>query len=182
MKDIFRTAWVGLLATGLLVCMASAQNDNQSDPNAPATNSTTGSAMPERSQAQTEPTRADSGQPVVLIDPGKIYNQDPTGWVGKRVVLQNVMVEDADKAGNFWVGSDKQHRLLIVKDKNNPNLVAKEFHKGDIVTIEGVIHPASEYAQQETDASSGKMNKARKTSGVFLLANDVDIASSTQHK
>ncbi|HZP61981.1 MAG TPA: hypothetical protein VFB28_01095 [Terriglobales bacterium] len=123
-----------------------------------------------------------NGQPTVLVDPGKIYNQDPTGWVGKRVVLQNVMVEDADKAGNFWVGSDKNHRLLIVKSKNNPNLSAKMFHKGDIVTITGTIHPAGDAEAQETDASSGKMKKARESSGVFLLADDVDIASSTQHK
>lgn len=73
-----------------------------------------------------------NAQPVVLIDPGKIYNEDPTSWVGKKVELQNVMVEDADKAGNFWVGSDKNHRLLIVKSKNNPNLMAKEFHKATL--------------------------------------------------
>ena len=121
-------------------------------------------------------------QPTVLVDPGKIYNQDPTGWVGKKVVLQNVMVQDADKAGNFWVGSDKGHRLLIVKSKNNPNLAAKIFHKGDVVTATGTIHPAGDVEAQETDASSGKMKKARDTSGVFLLADDVDIASSTQHK
>jgi len=124
----------------------------------------------------------DNAQPTVLVDPGKIYNQDPTSWVGKKVVLQNVMVQDADKAGNFWVGSDKNHRLLIVKSKNNPNLSAKMFHKGDIVTATGTIHPAGEVEAQETDASNGKMKKARDTSGVFLLADDVDIASSTQHK
>lgn len=90
------------------------------------------------------------------------------------------MVEDADKAGNFWVGSDKNHRLLIVKSKNNPNLMVKEFHKGDIVTIDGTIHPAGDIETQETNASNGKMKKARSTSGVFLLADDVNIASSTQ--
>ena len=138
--------------------------------NAPAPDNSTQNQSPDNTQA------------TVLVDPGKIYNEDPTHWVGKHVVLQNVMVEEGDKAGNFWIGSDKHHRLLIVKNKNNPNLAAKEFHKGDVVTIDGTIHPAGDYEASETNASTGKMQKARNTSGVFLLAEDVDIASSTQHK
>ena len=178
-----------LVAIGFLFgTMASAQMENPQNQNPPQTTSPTNQQpdqnnMPgsQRNPAQENQSQY-NGQPIVLIDPGKIYNQDPTSWVGKKVELKNVMVEDADKAGNFWVGSDKSHRLLIVKSKNNPNLEAKEFHKGDIVTIDGTIHPAGEMEAQETNASTGKMNKARKTSGVFLLADDVNIASSTQHK
>jgi hypothetical protein len=176
-----------LVAMGLLFgTMAAAQTENPQ--NAPQTTSPVNrqpdqNNMPSsQSNSAQENLNQGDGQPIVLVDPGKIYNQDPTGWVGKKVELQNVMVEDADKAGNFWVGSDKNHRLLIVKKKDNPNLAAKEFHKGDVVTIDGTIHPAGEMEAQETAASNGKMNKARKTSGVFLLADEVNIASSTQHK
>jgi hypothetical protein len=178
MKASCRIFFCTLLTMGLLIGISAvAQNQNMQDQNG-------SQVTPPSSQGST----ADQGnqnsaqQPVVLVDPGKIYNQDPTSWVGKRVVLQNVMVQDADKAGNFWVGSDKDHRLLIVKSKDNPNLLAKIFHKGDIVTIDGTIHPAGEIEAEETNASNNKMKKARESSGVFLLAQDVNIASSTQHK
>jgi hypothetical protein len=154
------------------------QNQNGSQTTPPADQQTMQGSM----SGSNQDAQNGAQQPIVLIDPGKIYNQDPTGWVGKKVVLQNVIVQDADKAGNFWVGSDKNHRLLVVKTKDNPNLLAKIFHKGDIVTIDGTIHPAGDIEAQETDASNGKMKKARETSGVFLLAHDVNIASSTQHK
>jgi hypothetical protein len=180
-----RRVWPVLVAV-LFGAMAVAQTENPQ--NAPQTTSPANQQpdqnnMPasQNSSAQENPSQ-NNDQPVVLVDPGKIYNQDPTSWVGKKVELQNVMVEDADKAGNFWVGSDKGHRLLIVKSRNNPNLLAKEFHKGDIVTIDGTIHPAGDVETQETNVSNGKMKSARKTSGVFLLADEVDIASSTQHK
>ncbi len=130
-------------------------------------------------QTQTSQSQ-DAGQPTVLVDPGKIYNANPTAWVGKSVVLQNVMVQDTNDTGNFWVGSDSSHRLLVVKAANNPDLDAKRFRKGDVVTIQGVVQPASKYASQETTASSGSMKDAEKSSGVFLLANDVTVASSTQ--
>lgn len=183
-----RILWPVLVAV-LFGTIAVAQTQNPQDQNvspttSPANQQTDQNSMPAspNNSAQENQNPSNNEQPVVLIDPGKIYNQDPTNWVGKKVELKNVMVEDADKAGNFWVGSDKNHRLFVVKSKNNPNLVAKEFHKGDIVTIDGTIHPAGETEAQETNASNGKMNKARKTSGVFLLADDVNIASSTQHK
>lgn len=116
----------------------------------------------------------------VLVDPGKIYNaSSPTEWVGKSVELKNVTVQDTNDTGNFWVGSDSDHRLLVVKPENNANLKAMNFHKGDIVTVTGVIHPASQYMQQQTTASSGSMEDARNSSGVFLLANDISITSST---
>ena len=183
-----RILWPALVAV-LFGAMAIAQTRGPQDQNAPQTASPTNQQTdqnnmpaPQSNSAQENQNQNNNEAPVVLIDPGKIYNQDPTNWVGKKVELKNVMVEDADKAGNFWVGSDKSHRLLIVKSKADPNLAAKEFHKGDIVTINGTIHPAGEMEAQETNASNGKMNKARKTSGVFLLADDVNIASSTQHK
>lgn len=183
MKASCGTLFHVLLAAGLLLATAAvAQTDNSQ--NYPQNNPQTTTPVPQNTPDNTAgpgQSQPDT-QPTVLVDPGKIYNQDPTGWVGKRVVLQNVMVEDADKAGNFWVGSDKSHRLFIVKSKDNPNLLAKVFHKGDVVTIDGTIHPAGDYEAQETNASTGKMKKARHTSGVFLLAQDVDIGSSTQHK
>jgi hypothetical protein len=125
---------------------------------------------------------ASTGQPEVLIDPAKIYNdKQPISWVGKPVVLQNVMIQDTNNTGNFWVGSDGHHRLLIVKQDSNPNLKAMRFHKGDIVTITGTVQPASKYMAQTTTESDGSMHDAEKSSGVFLLADNVTVASST-HK
>jgi hypothetical protein len=123
-----------------------------------------------------------TGQPEVLIDPAKIYNdKQPISWVGKPVVLQNVMIQDTNDTGNFWVGSDGHHRLLIVKQDSNPNLKAMRFHKGDIVTVTGTVQPASKYMAQATTESDGSMHDAEKSSGVFLLADNVTVASST-HK
>ena len=123
-----------------------------------------------------------TGQPEVLIDPAKIYNdKQPISWVGKPVVLQNVMIQDTNNTGNFWVGSDGHHRLLVVKQDNNPNLKAMRFHKGDIVTISGTIQPASKYMAQATTETDGSMHDAEKSSGVFLLADNVTIGSSV-HK
>lgn len=179
-----------LLAIGLLLgTLAFAQTTNPQDQNSPQATSPNNPQngqenMPQGNSAQGMQNNEsqNNAEPVVLVDPGKIYNQDPTSWVGKKVELKNVMVQDADKAGNFWIGSDKSHRLLVVKGRNNANLLAKEFHKGDIVTIDGTIHPAGDVEAQETNAANGKMKSARKSSGVFLLADDVNIASSTQHK
>jgi len=135
----------------------------------------------ERSEQSEMGQQEGSAQPVVLIDPGKIYNaSDPTSWVGKSVVLKNVTVQDTNDTGNFWVGSDGDHRLLVVK-VNNPNLESMRFHKGDVVTIQGIVHPASKYMGQQTTASSGSMSDAQGSSGVFLMANSISITSSTQH-
>jgi len=125
---------------------------------------------------------ASTGQPEVLIDPAKIYNDNrPISWVGKPVVLQNVMIQDTNDTGNFWVGSDGHHRLLVVKQDSNANLKAMRFHKGDIVTISGTVQPASKYMAQATTETDGSMHDAEKSSGVFLLADNVTVASST-HK
>jgi hypothetical protein len=95
------------------------------------------------------------------------------------VELKNVTVQDTNDTGNFWVGSDSDHRLLIVKAENDPNLKAMRFHKGDIVTITGVVHPASRYMAEQTSASSGSMRDALGSSGVFVLAQNISVTSST---
>ena len=141
--------------------------------------------MPQNTEAMGNNTSASStntqGNATVLVDPGKIYNSgSPTDWVGRSVVLKNVTVQDTNDTGNFWVGSDGGHRLLVVKTKN-PNLEAMKFHKGDIVTVSGVVHPASQYMGQKTSASQGSMKDARNSSGVFVMANNVSVNSSTQH-
>jgi hypothetical protein len=118
----------------------------------------------------------------VLVDPGMIYNdKNPGNWVGKSVTLKNVMVQDTNNSGNFWVGSDSSHRLLVVRSDDNPNIKAMRFHKGDVVTIEGTIQPASKYEASKTGAEKGSMHDAEKSSGIFLMANNISIASSTQH-
>jgi hypothetical protein len=123
-----------------------------------------------------------TGRPEVLIDPAKIYNdKQPISWVGKPVVLQNVMIQDTNNTGNFWVGSDGHHRLLVVKQDSNPNLKAMRFHKGDVVTVSGTIQPASKYMAQATTETDGSMHDAEKSSGVFLLADNVSVSSSV-HK
>jgi hypothetical protein len=111
-----------------------------------------------------------------------IYNDSqPTSWVGKSVTLKNVTIQDTNDSSNFWVGSDSDHHLLVVKSKSNVNLNAMRLHKGDIVTISGVVRPASEYMASKTGAEKGSIEDARNASGVFLNADDITIASSTQH-
>jgi hypothetical protein len=68
--------------------------------------------------------------------------------VGKSVVLQNVTVQDTNNSGNFWVGSDNDHRLLVVKQKDNDNLKAMTLHKGDVVTVTSTVEAASRYMAQ----------------------------------
>ena len=77
------------------------------------------------------------------------------------------------------MGSDNDHRLLIVKQEGNENLKVMRFHKGDIVTVSGMVEAASRYKGRSTTAEAGSMHDAEKTSGVFLEASDVMVASST---
>lgn len=148
------------LATAMLPANLNAQNTPASERNS-ADNNTT---------SQT------------LVDPGQIYNdKNPGNWVGKSVTLKNVMIEDTNNSGNFWVGSDSSHRLLVVKPEDDPNVKAMRFHKGDVVTITGVIQPASKYESRQTGAEKGSMHDAEKSSGIFMMANDISITSSTQH-
>lgn len=153
---LFLTLVIGAFCTGLL-----AQDTAQSDTSTPS---------------------ASSQEPQEMVDPGVIYNaKNPGSWVGKSVTLKNVLVEDTNNSGNFWVGADNHHRLLVVRPENNPNISALRFHKGDVVTVSGTIQPASRYEAKRTDAEKGSMKDAEKSSGVFLMANDISITSSTQH-
>jgi uncharacterized protein YdeI (BOF family) len=142
------------------------------------TESGQGSTMPNSAAVQ----GSDSSQTAVtLVDPAKIYSESPMNWVGKSVTLQNVAVQDTNDSGNFWVGTDNDHRLLVVRQKDNDNLKAMKVHKRDVVTISGTVEAASRYRANETSAESGSMHDAEKTSGVFLLANTLTVSSST-HK
>ena len=161
-----------MLPVGLLAQNMPASQDNQNMP------SNSQSNMGNNSQQNT----ANNSEPQQLIDPAVIYNdKNPGSWVGKNVELKNVMVQDTNKGGNFWVGQDSHHRILVVKEESNPNVKALQVHKGDIVTVTGTVQPASMYAARETGAHKGSMNDAESSSGVFLQANDLSIASST-HK
>jgi hypothetical protein len=155
-----------------------------SQPAATQQNGAAGStASPSGQAASSVPgTVPATGQPETLIDPGRIYNdKQPTSWVGKPVVLQNVMIQDTNDSGNFWVGSDGDHRLLVVKQENNATLKAMRFHKGDVVTVTGTVQPASKYMAQQTTESGGDMHDAEKSTGVILLADNITVSSST-HK
>jgi hypothetical protein len=168
MKILNTSVGIALFAGGLMIStIVFAQGNN---PNAQGSTSNDNASQ---SVANSDAT--------VLIDPAKIYNENPMGWVGKSVVLQNVTVEDTNNSGNFWVGSDNDHRLLVVKKTDNDNLKAMKFHKGDVVTITGTVDAASRYMAQEKSAEAGSMHDAQKTTGVFLLASKVYVASST-HK
>jgi hypothetical protein len=89
-----------LLVAGLVFATAAVAQDSNN--NATPANGQDNTSTPQSNPPQQMPDNAaqetqDSTGAVVLIDPGKIYNEDPTSWVGKRVTLQNVIVEDADK-------------------------------------------------------------------------------------
>ena len=55
------------------------------------------------------------------------------------------------------------------------------LHKGDIVTISGTVRAASDYMATKTGAENGSMHDAKDSSKVFLLADNINITSSTQH-
>jgi hypothetical protein len=164
-----RTAILAIASLAILCTGGFAQSETESGQ---------GSTTPNSATAQ----GSDSSQAkVTLVDPAKIYSQNPMGWVGKSVTLKNVTVQDTNDSGNFWVGTDNDHRLLVVRQKDNDNLKAIKVHKRDVVTISGTVQGASRYLAQQTSAESGSMHDAEKTSGVFLLANTLSVDSST-HK
>jgi hypothetical protein len=137
-------------------------------------------ATEQQSREQANNNAGEQGQ--TLIDPGVIYNsRKPGEWIGKTVTLKNVMVQDTNDTGNFWVGSDRRHRLLIVKPTSNLELHALRVHKGDVVTVTGDLQAASEVLADKTGAEKNSLHDAEKTSGVFLMANRVNISSSTSH-
>jgi hypothetical protein len=138
------------------------------------------SATDQQNREQANNNAGEQGQ--TLIDPGVIYNaRKPGEWIGKTVTLKNVMVQDTNDTGNFWVGSDRHHRLLIVKPTSNLELHALRVHKGDVVTVTGDLQAASEVLADKTGAEKNSLHDAEKTSGVFLMANRVNISSSTAH-
>lgn len=147
------------------------------------------SSMPSSNQQAPDQQMNNAGQqdqsgqqPQTLIDPGVIYNSKDAGtWVEKTVTLKNVTVQDTNKDGNFWIGSDGHHRLLVVKPSSNLDLHALRTRKGDIVTVTGQIQAASEAEAQKSGVDKGSMHDAENSSGVCLVANEINIASSTQH-
>ena len=160
---------------GWLLSAAVVAQNTPDNSNVPANGQT---SMPNNSQSN----MVNTGQSQELVDPGVIYNdKNPGSWVDKTVTLKNVMVQDTNKDGNFWVGSDSHHRILVVKPQDNANARALQVHKGDVVTITGTVQPASKYAATETGSKKGSMHDAEDSSGVFLQASDLSVASSTQH-
>jgi hypothetical protein len=161
--------------TGIMAAQSTMPNQNNSAPSQET-------ATPEQNQGNMGEQGNNTAEPQQLIDPGVIYNaKSPGTWVGKSVTLKNVTVQDTNDSGNFWVGSDGHHRLLVVKSSSNLDLHALRLRKGDIVTVTGVIDAASDAMSQKTGAEKGSMRNAEKSSGVFLLANNVQIKSSTEH-
>ncbi len=165
-----------LLSAGALLAQSTTPPAQQSPDQQPTTSDQ------QQMNNPNQPSNSTNQEPQTLIDPGVIYNSKQAGtWIGKSVTLKNVTVEDTNKSGNFWVGSDGHHRLLIVKPTSNLELNALRVHKGDIVTITGQIEAAAEALSDKTGAEKGSLHDAESTSGVFLLANSVHIASSTRH-
>lgn len=170
----------GVLAAQNTTPPADQQTPNQ-QPN--ATQQPYGTQQPNATEQQNrEQTNSAGDQGQTLIDPGVIYNsRKPGEWIGKTVTLKNVMVQDTNNSGNFWVGSDNHHRLLIVKPTSNLELHALRVHKGDVVTVTGDLQAASEVLADKTGAEKNSLHDAEKTSGVFLMANRLNISSSTAH-
>lgn len=128
------------------------------------------------------PFSARTGETIVLGDPGNIYNaKTPTNWVGSSVTLRNVLVQDTASDGNFWVGADADHRLLVIRG-DDPALTAMLFQKGDVVIVTGLVNPASSYIEEATSASEPSLKEAEQSSGVVLLAEQITIASSAQRE
>jgi hypothetical protein len=191
-RTILTMSFMMLLA-GLLAAQNTTPPANQQSPNQqPSANQQPyGTQQPSTGQQPNATEQQNPEQPSnnageqqgqTLIDPGVIYNaRKPGEWIGKTVTLKNVMVQDTNNSGNFWVGSDHHHRLLIVKPTSNLELHSLRVHKGDVVTITGELQAASEVLADKTGAEKNSLHDAEKTSGVFLMANRVSISSSTAH-
>lgn len=176
MKSVVKGIQISLMAIAMTLCMSFSISVF-----AQSTSGDHGAMAPNSNQSADQNNATDQQNPVQLVDPGKIYNENPMGWVGKSVVLKNALVQDTNNSGNFWVGLDNDHRLLVVKEKDNANLKAMNLHKGDIVTITGTVEAASKYMAQTTSAEKGSMQDAQNSSGVFLMANELNVDSSTHH-
>jgi hypothetical protein len=57
---------------------------------------------------------------------------------------------------------------------------ALRVKKGDVVTVTGVIQPATKEWAEKTHSDEGSMNDAKGGAGVFLNATNLTIASSTK--
>lgn len=187
-KTILTVCSMVLLLAGVMAAQnTTTPPTNQQSPNQEpsATQQPYGTQQPNATQQQNPEQRyhnAGEQQGQTLIDPGVIYNsRKPGEWIGKTVTLKNVMVQDTNDSGNFWVGSDNHHRLLIVKPTSNLELHSLRVHKGDVVTITGNLQAASEVLADKTGAEKNSLHDAEKTSGVFLMADRVNISSSTAH-
>jgi hypothetical protein len=192
-KTILTICSMVLLLAGVLAAQNTTPPANQQSPNQqPSANQQPyGTQQPSTGQEPNGTEQQNPEQPTntageqqgqTLIDPGVIYNaRKPGEWIGKTVTLKNVMVQDTNNSGNFWVGSDHHHRLLIVKPTSNLELHSLRVHKGDVVTITGELQAASEVLADKTGAEKNSLHDAEKTSGVFLMANRVSISSSTAH-
>lgn len=170
----------------LLAGVLSAQNTTMPSENQQTPNQQPNANQQPSATEQQNPERPNNSagqqQGQTLIDPGVIYNaRKPGEWIGKTVTLKNVVVQDTNDSGNFWVGSDNHHRLLIVKPTSNLELHSMRVHKGDLVTVTGELQAASEVLADKTGAEKNSLHDAEKTSGVFLMANGVNIVSSTRH-
>ena len=176
MKISHEPTKLSLLATAMAVCALLCVSAF-----AQSTSSDQGAMEPNANQSAAQNMPADQQGPIQLVDPGKIYNDNPMSWVGKSVVLKTVMVQDTNNSGNFWVGLDNSHRLLVVKQKDDANLKAMTIHKGDVVTISGTVEAASKYMAHATSAEGGSMQDAQNSSGVFLMATEIKVHSSTHH-
>jgi hypothetical protein len=174
MKTFLTRTKISLLAIAAMFCFSLCTSAL-----AQSTSGDQGAMEPNANQSPSQNTATDQQSPIELVDPGKIYNENPMGWVGKSVVLKNVTVQDTNKSGNFWVGLDNDHRLLVVKAQGNDNLKAMTLHKGDVITVSGTVQAASRYMGQTSSAEMGSMQDAQKSSGVFLMATDVNVNSST---
>jgi hypothetical protein len=164
---------LALLCAGSLLAQSTTPSGQQSPDQQPSTS--------DQQQMNNSNQNSNATNPQELIDPGVIYNSKQAGtWIGKTVTLKNVTVQDTNKSGNFWVGSDNHHRLLIVKPTSNLELNALRVRKGDVVTVTGEIQAAAEALSDKTGAEKGSLHDAESSSGVFLLANNVHIASSTR--
>jgi hypothetical protein len=96
------------------------------------------------------------------------------------VTLTNVTVQDTTQTGNFWVGTDDAHRILIVKPESDENLRSIQVQKGETVTISGTVRPANDFMASMTGTDRAMMGNAKSTSGVFVLADKV-ITPANEH-
>jgi outer membrane biosynthesis protein TonB len=151
-------------------------NQNPPSQNQPPENNN--AASPTQPSASTSPTATSEG---ANTDASEILSGgNSEKWLGKPVTLTNVTVQDTTETGNFWVGTDDAHRILIVKPASDANLRSIQVQKGETVTISGTVRPADDFMASMTGTDKTVMSNAKSASGVFLLAEKV-ITPANQH-